>query len=503
MAILMTGLCEKGVELIWKQCNEELYPQGIEYLEEAAHAGDAEGWFFLGNCYSWGDGAVGFSDKKAYECYKKGIEGGSVRCVLGAARAGQFDEELKKASPCTLEESYRAVLQSAEEGDAFSAFQIAAAYEWEAIFDLLQPEEQKRENCYKWYEQAAKGGIVSAMVKVGKCCLNGQYVPKNEEMALKWADRCAALGNAWGLYRMGLHHLNLGNMEAAWEYFEAAAKQGALKAFLHLGRMYLIGQGTERDIGKAVEALEQAAKAEEPESFAELGNIFYRDEVVERDDEKAFYWYSRAYAAGQKQTALPLAHLYLRASEIQDLQMAEKLFKEAADMEKDGCASLVLGNMSRDGIGGIPDIEQAVSWYEKGADMGNAECMEILGCLYFQGEDGLDTDYVKAFSWLDQCHKAGTLQSYSKLAFLYMKGYGCDIDEERARELFEKAAETECDGYAFYELGYLYERKNESPEDLEKAAQYYRRAVEMGNESAGRRFSHFKKGMFGKWKVIY
>ena len=34
-----------------------------------------------------------------------------------------------------------------------------------------------------------------------------------------------------------------------------------------------------------------------------------------RDDEKAFYWYSRAYAAGQKQTALPLAHLYLRASE--------------------------------------------------------------------------------------------------------------------------------------------------------------------------------------------
>ena len=245
MAILMTGLCEKGVELIWKQCNEELYPQGIEYLEEAAHAGDAEGWFFLGNCYSWGDGAVGFSDKKAYECYKKGIEGGSVRCVLGAARAGQFDEELKKASPCTLEESYRAVLQSAEEGDAFSAFQIAAAYEWETIFDLLQPEEQKRENCYKWYEQAAKGGIVSAMVKVGKCCLNGQYVPKNEEMALKWADRCAALGNAWGLYRMGLHHLNLGNMEAAWEYFEAAAKQGALKAFLHLGRMYLNGQGTD------------------------------------------------------------------------------------------------------------------------------------------------------------------------------------------------------------------------------------------------------------------
>ena len=47
MAILMTGLCEKGVELIWKQCNEELYPQGIEYLEEAATPGMRKAGFSL------------------------------------------------------------------------------------------------------------------------------------------------------------------------------------------------------------------------------------------------------------------------------------------------------------------------------------------------------------------------------------------------------------------------------------------------------------------------
>ena len=90
-----------------------------------------------------------------------------------------------------------------------------------------------------------------------------------------------------------------------------------------------------------------------------------------------------------------------------------------------------------------------------------------------------------------------------KLAFLYMKGQGCEADETKARELFEKGAESECDGYALYELGYLYERKNESYEDLEKAAEYYRRAISMGNESAARRFSHFKKGLFGRWKVTY
>ena len=54
MTILMTGLCEKGADQIWKQCNDAMYAQGVTWLEEAAYAGDAEAWFFLGHCYSWG-----------------------------------------------------------------------------------------------------------------------------------------------------------------------------------------------------------------------------------------------------------------------------------------------------------------------------------------------------------------------------------------------------------------------------------------------------------------
>ncbi len=46
MTILMTGLCEKGADQIWKQCNDAMYAQGVTWLEEAAYAGDAEAWFF-------------------------------------------------------------------------------------------------------------------------------------------------------------------------------------------------------------------------------------------------------------------------------------------------------------------------------------------------------------------------------------------------------------------------------------------------------------------------
>ena len=231
--------------------------------------------------------------------------------------------------------------------------------------------------------------------------------------------------------------------------------------------------------------------------------VFYQDELVERDDEKAFYWYGKAYAAGIKEAALPLARLYLRPSDEQDTVRAEKLLREAAGIETDGQASLALGNIYRDGLNGEIDMKQAVSWYEKGASQGNPECMEILGCLYFQGEEGVDRDYAKAFEWLNRCEEAGSLQSASKLGYLYMKGEGCTADENKAKELFERAAQTECDGYALYELGFIYERKNESPEDLERAAQCYQKAIEMGNESASRRFSHFKKGLFGRWKITY
>lgn len=302
---------------------------------------------------------------------------------------------------------------------------------------------------------------------------------------------------------MGEHYRQEEDWEAAFQYDYAAAKQGSSRAMLYLGQMYLNGQGTERDIQAAVQALEGAAARNEAESFEELGNLFYQDELVERDDEKAFYWYGKAYAAGIKEAALPLARLYLRPSDEQDTVRAEKLLREAAGIETDGQASLALGNIYRDGLNGEIDMKQAVSWYEKGASQGNPECMEILGCLYFQGEEGVDRDYAKAFEWLNRCEEAGSLQSASKLGYLYMKGEGCTADENKAKELFERAAQTECDGYALYELGFIYERKNESPEDLERAAQCYQKAIEMGNESASRRFSHFKKGLFGRWKITY
>ncbi len=359
------------------------------------------------------------------------------------------------------------------------------------------------EMCIAYYQAAAAGGIASAIEKLGRCYQEGQYIPADEEQYLACAAECAKLGNAWGLCELGQRCEAEGNGDFAFQYFRAADIQGDKRAALPLGRYYLAGKVTRRDVKAAEDCFEKAAESGDPGSFLELGNLFYRDELVERDDEKAFYWYSLAYSKGYREAALPLAKLYLRDAETRSVPKAVNLLQEAAksgQQETVREASLALGNIYRDGITGTAEPMEAVRWYENGAKAGSAECAELLGLFYYQGEDGVPADDGKAFTWLNRCYEKGTLQAVSKLATLYLEGRGCDADEKKAFALFEEASGKEYDGYAFYMLGGLYEKRGGS-DNLEKAVDCYQQASSMGYEGAAAKLGHFKKNLFGRWKV--
>ena len=107
-----------------------------------------------------------------------GASAGSARAVLGALRAGQYDEQMKRSARYSIEESYRQVRDAAEMGDVYAAWQMGEAVEWEDLTDYMPQTESAREQCLFWYERAADGGIIPAMVKMGKCCQNGTYPGK-------------------------------------------------------------------------------------------------------------------------------------------------------------------------------------------------------------------------------------------------------------------------------------------------------------------------------------
>ena len=154
--------------------------------------------------------------------------------MLGALRAGQYDEQMKRSARYSIEESYRQVRDAAEMGDVYAAWQMGEAVEWEDLADYMPQTESAREQCLFWYERAADGGIIPAMVKMGKCCQNGTYREKDEKEALRWANQCAASGEVWGLFQMGEHYRQEEDWEAAFQYDYAAAKQGSSRAMENL-----------------------------------------------------------------------------------------------------------------------------------------------------------------------------------------------------------------------------------------------------------------------------
>ena len=546
----MTNLCRKGAALIWMQCDGSRFPEGLRLLEEAASENDADAWYLLGLCYSWGGGDVGFSEEKAAECYQKGIDGGSALALLGALRAGLYDRKMRESSEMTPEECYRKVRTAAEEGDPFSAWQLARTIEWDdlaeerrrraeekeseiPVEDLLADEEEPEEQdvpeqepseteeageipsrpvmvvtvpgeCIPWYLKAAEGGIIKAMEKSGKLALEGTYREPDAEAYSHWVEKCAAAGSAWGLCELGLYYASAGQNETAREYLLAADAQGEPRAALALGRLYLEAEGEEDAPEKAVSYLERAAENGDAESFRVLAAMYNQGLRVDRDIKQAIYWYQKSLRAGDAEAALPLGKLYLEDSEARNGEKAVHMLEQAAEAaspESAGEACRILGQIYHDGLGGVPDGEQAIHWYSAGAEFGDADCMERLGIMYCLGEDGIPKDYEQAFRWLNLCWENGTLHSCSRLAGLYLRGEGCEADEEKAIRLFETAARTEYDGYACCELGRIYEARG-SAEDLEKAVEYYGKSMELGNETAARRLARFKKGMFGRWKIV-
>ena len=186
--------------------------------------------------------------------------------MLGALRAGQYDEQMKQSARYSIEESYRQVRDAAEMGDVYAAWQMGEAVEWEDLADYMPQTESAREQCLFWYERAADAALSRRWLRWENAARMVYNREKDEKEALRWANQCAASGEVWGLFQMGEHYRQEEDWEAAFQYDYAAAKQGSSRAMLYLGQMYLNGQGTERDIQAAVQALEGAAARNEAES---------------------------------------------------------------------------------------------------------------------------------------------------------------------------------------------------------------------------------------------
>jgi TPR repeat protein len=149
-------------------------------------------------------------------------------------------------------------------------------------------------------EYAAKRGVLGAQLKLGRLYAAGRDVPKDDAKAFSYfqqiADQYADISSsspianyvgeafvALGQYSLdGIPAMSLAaNPSYAADLFRHAASYfGNAEAQYQLGRLYLTGEGVEKNPGLAVNWLATAAKKQHAAAQATLGELLWRGEEV-------------------------------------------------------------------------------------------------------------------------------------------------------------------------------------------------------------------------------
>jgi uncharacterized protein YwqG len=135
----------------------------------------------------------------------------------------------------------------------------------------------------------------------------------------------------------------------------------------------------------------------------------------------------------------------------------------------------------------VEDYKSALECFTKAAELGHVDAIIRLGNAYSYDSNLCEVDIEKAMAWYEKAVELGNVSAIETLACCYI-----NKDKDKAFELFVKAAElgsiSAIEYLALdYEMGYSQERS------LEKAKEYYQKAIDLGSTNAKRRLRKILK----------
>lgn len=126
-------------------------------------------------------------------------------------------------------------------------------------------------------------------------------------------------------------------------------------------------------------------------------------------------------------------------------QLEAFLRLQRAAERADGAAACRLGDMYREGLGGLRySPKETYRWYAKSALAGDANGQNNLGACYEHGL-GCVQSYAKAVKWYRLAAAQGLAYASSNLGYCYWRGHGVGMDQGEALAWFERALEQRDD----------------------------------------------------------
>jgi uncharacterized protein len=214
-----------------------------------------------------------------------------------------------------------------------------------------------------------------------------------------------------------------------------------------------------------------AADTSDPDKPADIRGVA---DIAPADIETAIKFCKKA-AGGSRRAMFELGRAYAANHQSADAMAA---WRKAAD--KGSTSAMVeLGVLYGTGAGVAKDEEAARKLFERAAQAGNPRGVTNLAAL---GGAGTPSDPARARELLQKAAETNAEAQY-QLGLMLAEGKGGSQDDAGARSLFEKAAAQNHAG-ALMQMGVFTQEGRGGPKDKDAAKGYYERAAALGNADA-------------------
>lgn len=272
---------------------------------------------------------------------------------------------------------------------------------------------------------------------------------------------------------------------AAFKIFLVLSEEGNPFAQSFLGGMYYNGLGTSVSYEKAAYWYDVSAKSGISVSETALAEMYLYGLGVDKDCNKSIGLYNRALEKCNTRAMYSLAYLYSRGLCV-DIDHKKENEIIAICSNSDDEYGLICRALSfYEGVGCDVDYAKSLKLFLLIAKKYDSSVAYLyLYRMYFYGL-GVKKNTSLAFEHLNKASEFGSISADYALAVTYFKGDHVRRDYGKVFDYAMKSA-TKHSGSA-YILGVLYEQGFGVHVDLQKAKNWYRKAVSMGNEKAKKR----------------
>lgn len=257
-------------------------------------------------------------------------------------------------------------------------------------------------------------------------------------------------------------------------------------ALFNLASMYSKGQGSNKNIEKAIKYYSKSASCGNPNALFNLGLIYWKGEDVSFDHQKALKLFQKASEKCHPKAQYNLGQIYNDSDLIErDIKKSISLFEKSAS-QNDSEALFKLGLMYFEGDYFNTNKSKAIELYQKSCKYGNPKAYFNLGLIYQTGEKGIiEKDNKTAIKYFLYAASHGIIQAQFNLGCLYSNGdKDFPVDKPKAAKLFTLASIND-DSDAQLNLGAMYSRgEGDLKVNMSMAIDLYKKSARKNNPRA-------------------